>query len=157
MGKGYYKKQYRFSAKDCAQCPLRTTCIGGKADYKKIEDSVDKPLYDQMHERLQTRYAKSMKKLRQATVEPVFGTLLNFMGLRRIWTRGLKAANKFMLGAATAYNLKKWLNYQVRKPKAAAVITLKKTTEWLCFSFLLLIGWIAGGRRKIAISRMQFC
>jgi transposase len=54
--KGYYKKQYRSSAKDCGHCPLRTTCIGGKADYKKIEDTVDKHLYDQMHQRLQTPY-----------------------------------------------------------------------------------------------------
>ncbi|MDQ3015097.1 MAG: transposase, partial [bacterium] len=29
--KGYYKKQYRSSAKDCGHCPLRTTCIGGRA------------------------------------------------------------------------------------------------------------------------------
>ena len=63
-----------------------------------------------MHQRLQTPYAKRMKKLRQATVEPVLGTLINFMGIRRIWTRGLKNAGKFMLGAAVAYNLKKWLN-----------------------------------------------
>lgn len=58
-----------------------------------------------MHERLKTSYAKKMKKRRQATVEPVLGTLINFMGLRRIWTRGIKNANKFMLGAAIAYNL----------------------------------------------------
>jgi hypothetical protein len=37
------------------------------------------------------------------------------MGLRRIWTRGLKSANKFMLGSAIAYNLKKWLNYPEQK------------------------------------------
>jgi len=62
--KGYYKKQYRSSAKDCGYCPLRTTCIGGSADYKKIEDTRDKHLYDEMHARLQTAYAKKMKKLR---------------------------------------------------------------------------------------------
>ena len=69
--KGYYKKQYRSSAKDCGGCPLRTSCIGGRADYKKLEETIDKPLYDQMHQRLQTPYAKRMKKLRQSTVEPV--------------------------------------------------------------------------------------
>jgi hypothetical protein len=66
--KGYYKKQYRSSAKDCGSCPLRSTCIGGRADYKKIEDSVDKPLYDEMPLRLQSAKAKWMKKLRQSTV-----------------------------------------------------------------------------------------
>lgn len=135
--KGYYKKQYRSSAKDCGKCPLRTSCIGGRADYKKIEDTVDKYLYDQMHERLGTPYAKKMKKRRQATVEPVLGTLINFMGLRRIWTRGIKNANKFMLGAAIAYNLKKWLNYGEQKRKTA-VVAIKKTGKGLCFLFLKL-------------------
>lgn len=135
--KGYYKKQYRSSARDCGQCPLRTTCIGGRADYKKIEDTVDKHLYDGMHERLKTPYAKKMKKLRQATVEPVLGTLINFMGIRRIWTRGLRNAGKFMLGAAIAYNLKKWLNFCEKKRKTA-VISLKKRKEGLCFLFLML-------------------
>ena len=73
------------------------------ADYKKIEDTTDKHLYDQMHQRLQTPYARAMKKRRQSTVEPVLGTLINFMALRRIWTRGIKTANKFMLVAAIAY------------------------------------------------------
>jgi len=135
--KGYYKKQYRSSAKDCGHCPLRTTCIGGKADYKKIEDTVDKHLYDQMHQRLQTPYAKRMKKLRQATVEPVLGTLINFMGIRRIWTRGLKSANKFMLGAAIAYNLKKWLNCNEQK-RNTAVIQMKKEPKMASFQFLSL-------------------
>src|SRR5215204_3945700 len=130
--KGYYKKQYRSSAKDCGHCPLRTSCIGGRADYKKIEDTVDKHLYDQMHLRLQTPYAKRMKKLRQAIVEPVLGTLINFMGLRRIWTRGLQNANKFMLGAAIAYNIKKWLNYQEQKRKTV-VMAIKKMNERFVF------------------------
>jgi hypothetical protein len=59
--KGYYKKQYCSSAKECGQCPFRTSCIGGRAGYKKIEETVDKPLYDEMHQRLLTPYAKRMK------------------------------------------------------------------------------------------------
>lgn len=145
--KGYYRKQYRSSAKDCGKCPLRTTCIGGRADYKKIEDTVDKHLYDQMYLRLQTPYAKRMKKLRQATVEPVLGTLINFMGIRRIWTRGLQNANKFMLGAAIAYNLKKWLNYTEQKRKTAVIALppcrneLKNTLKVLCFWLLVVRGF----------------
>jgi transposase len=133
--KGYYKKQYRSSSLDCKNCPLRSSCIGTRADYKKIEHTTDKHLYDQMHQRLQTAYAKAMKKRRQATVEPVLGTLINFMGVRRIWTRGLKAANKFMIGAAIAYNIKKWLNYKERKVKVAAM-AIKKTGKGLYFYFL---------------------
>jgi len=135
--KGYYKKQYRSSAKDCSKCPLRATCIGGRADYKKIEDTVDKHLYDAMHQKMQTSYAKVMKKLRQSTVEPVLGTLINFMGLRRIWTRGKQQAGKFMIGAATAYNLKKWLNYKERKTQTDVNVT-KKEIQSLCFYFQVI-------------------
>ena len=145
--KGYYRKQYRSSAKDCGHCPFRSSCIGGSADYKKIEDTVDKHLYDQMHARLKTPYAKRMKKLRQSTVEPVLGTLVNFMGIRRIWTRGLHNANKFMIGAAIAYNLKKWLNYREQKIKTAA-ISLQKRAESLCFWFLALLSLAQQHTRK---------
>ncbi len=106
-----------------------------------------------MHARLKAPYAKKMKKRRQATVEPVLGTLINFMGLRRIWTRGIKNANKFMLGAAIAYNLKKWLNYEEQKRKTA-VVAIKKTGDGLWFLFLMLWPSIAVYNTK---SRIYNC
>jgi transposase len=135
--KGYYRKQYRSSSLDCKNCPLRKSCIGKTADYKKIEHTIHKPLYEQMHERLQSPYAKAMKKRRQATVEPVLGTLINFMGVRRIWCRGLQSANKFMLGAAIAYNLKKWLNFKAPKTKTATM-ALKNVAKGFYFYFFSL-------------------
>lgn len=112
---GYVQKTFRSSETVCKRCALRSVCIG-KSNFKKIDESIDKPLYDQMHQRLQTRKAKIYKKLRSSTVEPVLGTLIHFTGMKRIWTRGMEQANKFMLGAAIAYNLKKWLHY---KPKTS--------------------------------------
>src|SRR5690349_9728243 len=88
----------------------------GKSPEKKIVDTIDKPYYDKMHQRLQGSYAKAMKKLRQSTVEPVLGTLINFLGMRRINTRGIKLANKCMIMAAIAYNIKKMIRFS--KPKA---------------------------------------
>jgi len=78
-----------------------------------------------------------MKKRRQATVEPVLGTLINFMGVRRIWCRGLQSANKFMLGAAIAYNLKKWLNFKAPKTKTATM-ALKNVAKGLYLYFFSL-------------------
>ncbi len=40
---GNQRKSYRSSALDCAGCPLRSQCTG-KSDFKKIEDTVNKPL-----------------------------------------------------------------------------------------------------------------
>ncbi len=111
---GYERRSYRSSSLDCAQCPLRGQCIG-KSDFKKIEDTVNKPLYDRMHVKLQTQKAKRMKKLRSSTVEPVLGTLVNYLGMRRVNTRGIEQANKCMLMAAIAYNLKKLLKFTTRK------------------------------------------
>lgn len=43
----YQRKTYRSSSLDCRDCPLRSKCIG-KSDFKKIDDTVDKPFYDRM-------------------------------------------------------------------------------------------------------------
>jgi hypothetical protein len=135
--RSYEMHVYRSSSKDCGNCPLRSQCIG-TSDFKKIDDSIYKPHYDKMHERLKTKYAKQMKKLRSSTVEPVLGTLINFTGMRRIWTRGIKAANKFMLGAAIAYNLKKYMKFITKQVKTNAMAMkvekqVQKTNETLCF------------------------
>jgi transposase len=122
---GYEMKEYRSSRKDCAHCPLRSTCIG-KSFEKSIRDTLDKPYYDKMHERLKGSYARMMKKLRQSTVEPVLGTLINFLAMKRVNTRGIKLANKCMLMAAIAYNLKKMLKFKNNRPMAAMAY-LEKT------------------------------
>ena len=61
-----------------------------------------------------------MKGKRQSTVEPVFGTLTQFMGLRKINTIGIKQANKVMHMAAMAYNLKKYLKFTQKSVKSEA-------------------------------------
>ena len=97
---------------------MRLQCLGAKADFKKIEDTVKKALYDRMHERLQIQKAKRMKKRRSSRVEPVLGTLVNFLGMRRVNTRGIAQANKCMLMAAVAYNLKKLMKWTAKKVQA---------------------------------------
>lgn len=48
-----------------------------------------------MRERLKGSYTWRVKKL--VKVQTVLGTLINFMGMRRINTRGVKLANKGMI------------------------------------------------------------
>ena len=61
-------------------------------------------------------YAKQMRRFRSRTVEPVLGTLLNFLGLRKVYTRGLQQAHKHVLMAALTYNLKKYVKFISKKP-----------------------------------------
>jgi transposase len=132
---GYKMKVYRSSAKDCGPCPLRSVCIG-KSDFKKIDDSVDKPLYDRMHARMQTMNREKIRRLRSSTVEPVLGTLVNYLAMRRVNTRGIKQASKCILMSAIAYNLKKLLKWESRKIKVVAMAKmkeLKNDLQSLCF------------------------
>jgi len=114
---GYLKKEYRSNAKDCKQCPLREQCLGTHSRQKKVTDTVDKPLYDRMHARMQTPRGQRMKKIRQSTVEPVIGTLVNYLAMRKVNTKGIKQANKCMIMAAVAYNIKKMMKWTSRKTK----------------------------------------
>lgn len=133
---GFEKKSYRSSVKDCRYCPLRETCIGKKATYKKIDDSIHKPHYDKMHARMQSKKAKRMMRLRSSTVEPVLGTLINFTGMRRIYTRGIKNANKFMISAGIAYNLKKYMKFITRKANAKLVALREQLCTFLSRFFI---------------------
>ncbi len=60
-----------------------------------------------------------------STVEPVWGTLINFRGMKRLNARGIKAANKMLLIAATVYNLKKWLKFTAPKTNITAMVKTK--------------------------------
>lgn len=127
---GYPMKEYRSSRTDCGPCPLRATCIG-KSFEKRIRETLDKPYYDKMHERLKSSYARKMKKLRQSTVEPVLGTLINFLAMKRVNTRGIKLANKCMMMAAIAYNLKKVMKFKINRPMAAIAQIPKDVNNFL--------------------------
>lgn len=111
--KGYRKNTYRSSEKICGNCPLRKACCGNNTRFKKIDDSIHKALFDKMHLKLKSNpgYARKMSRIRSKTVEPVLGTLLNFLNMRRLNARGIKQANKHVLMAATCYNLKKYLRF----------------------------------------------
>ena len=63
------------------------------------------PFYRRALERQQSRRGQRMKKLRQRTVEPVLGSLVDYYGLRKINVRGKAGAHKVMLMAAIAFNL----------------------------------------------------
>lgn len=131
------KKIYESNISDCKNCPFKEICANKKG-FKKLVDSADKPLYEYMQRRIESPRGKQMKALRSSTVEPVFGSLINYTGLRRINTKGLKQANKGMLMAAAAYNIKKLLAYKPKHLKAAKMPALNALNGLLCRLFTRL-------------------
>ena len=125
------KKEYRSSTHQCKACPMRGTCLGKTAKEKKFSVTVYRAEYERNAKRVTSRLGKYMKGKRQSTVEPVFGTLTQFMGMRKVNTIGLKQANKVMMMAAIAYNLKKYLKFtqklQKSKAKSLAFVKLIKS------------------------------
>ncbi len=127
--KGYEKKSFRSSETVCSKCPLRQQCCGVATKFKKLEESIDKPYYDRMHQKLTNNpsYAKKISRIRNKTVEPVLGTLINFLNMKKINSRGMTQANKHVLMAALTYNLKKLLKFTC--PKANSIAQAMQKTE----------------------------
>ena len=104
---------YTSSKKICDTCPLRGSCVNGKG-IKQIMSTMYKPYYERMIKRLKSKKGKISYGLRMHTVEPVFGSLQQYYGLRRMNVRGKNNASKVMLMSAAAFNLKKWMKTVVK-------------------------------------------
>jgi transposase len=152
----YLNKRYSSTEDECKTCPLREQCCGKKTKYKKLDDSIYKEYYDRMHKKLTENksYSQRMYRLRSSTVEPVIGTLINFMNMRRVNTRGIDLANKHVLMAALSYNLKKYLKFYKKANDNATIMPFPqvKNLYLIVFSFFLyylIIFQFYSGKEKI--------
>jgi len=125
---GTLQKLYYTKRSQCKNCPFKLDCIK-KSHEKRIAITAFKDEYDRNIERLKRN--KSTKAKRMSTVEPVFGTLINFLGMKKVNTLGIAQANKCMLLAATAYNLKKILKYKSNKRRSVfnALLEVRKNVK----------------------------
>jgi transposase len=153
--KGYTKKVYRSDNSKCKKCPLRSSCIG-KSDFKVLDDSIDKPYYDRMHLRMQTPYAKKIRKIRSSTVEPVLGTLINFLNMKRVNTRGKKQATKHVLMAALCYNLKKYMKFQGKKAQITTETLSNHKNRPFYVLFEAIRGFLSNVIFQIASTNLKF-
>jgi len=125
------KKEYRGTTYQCTDCPLRSKCLSATAKEKRFTVTYYRAEYERNTKRVTSKLGKYMKGKRQSTVEPVFGTLTQFMGMRKVNTLGIEQANKVMHMAAIAYNLKKYLKFTQKLQKSKA--------KSLCFARLIKI------------------
>lgn len=114
------KRIYLTKPNDCKECPIKTTCIG-KSKERRITVTYFREEYERAISRVNSKTGKYMKSKRQSTVEPVFGSLTQFFGMRKVNTIGLKQANKVMMMAAMAYNLKKYLKFSTKTIQTVAI------------------------------------
>jgi hypothetical protein len=101
----------------------------GKSQEKRINVTHFRAEYERNNARVRSPQGRYLKAKRQATVEPVFGTLTQHMAMGKVFTIGLKQADKCMK-LATDYNLKKWLKFTEKRAKSGAGI-LPAYYAWL--------------------------
>lgn len=144
------KRLYLTRAKDCKGCPYKSQCAG-KAPEKRITITVYKEEYERAITRITSTKGQYMKKKRSSTVEPVFGSLTSFYGMRKINTIGIVQANKVMLLAATAYNLKKLLKFSIKQSRKIA-----QTSKTIYFYHILLFRIISSQFKPLNIFKLEY-
>ena len=108
--RGIKENHYATGRQDCRGCAIAQQCKGSSHE-KRVRVTYYKPEYERAIDRVKSKLGRYMKAKRQSTVEPVFGTLTQFMGMRKVNTRGIQQAQKVMYLAAVAYNIKKYLKF----------------------------------------------
>tara|TARA_R110002051_G_C8722633_1_gene496912 strand:+ start:597 stop:1688 length:1092 start_codon:yes stop_codon:yes gene_type:complete len=141
LEKGTLKDNYFTKRSDCKGCPIKVQCIG-KSHKKRINITAYREEYERNIARVSSPQGSFMKGKKQSTVEPVFGTLTQFMGLRKINTLGIRQVNKVMQLSAIAYNLKKHLKFTPKKGEkwrrnACSIFLVKKNLYKLEKLFLM--------------------
>ncbi len=117
---GNWFKNYRGEYCDCQACPLKPTCVPSATQKKLVRSPYD-ATYLRAWQRQQSRAGQRRRRVRQGTVEPVFGNLLHHYRLRRVNTKGQAAAHKAMLLSAVVYNFKKLLKYRPKRVVSVAL------------------------------------
>jgi transposase len=131
---GRLSKRYSAATGDCRRCLRKPTCIP-KSKSRKITRTAYDAHYRRALARQQSRPGRRMRRLRQRTVEPVFGSLLQHYGMRRVNAKGRSSAHKTMLLTAIAFNLKKLLKHQSNKTLRLAIVLPRTPLEGHFLSF----------------------
>lgn len=109
-------KRYVSNTSDCKLCPIKRKCIGN-AHYKMITETIYKPYYQKMEEKIHSKKGRRMMRIRHSTVEPVIGDLVNNRSMRKVNTIGITNANKSLIMASIAHNIKRLIKHSTEKPE----------------------------------------
>jgi transposase len=85
-------RMYVCPAEHCCSCPRQTQCTSNPQKGRTVSRMENEELLDELRERMQTREAKSLYKLRSQTVELAYADMKEHRGLRRFRSRTLRRA-----------------------------------------------------------------
>jgi IS5 family transposase len=113
--------QYRFTASDCQQCPLKEHCT--KRGYRTISISYYQAAFDEAARINTTRTGRALQKER-SSIESKYAEMKNIHGLKRARYRGLERVTIQALITAILVNLKNFIRLLMqhsgqRKPSSS--------------------------------------
>ena len=100
-------REYACRPKDCRECPKRQQCLSPSQRSRRIKVNIFEDAGKRNHEADGTPEHKAVLDLRQIWCEGTFAAQKARHNLRRLFRRGLEAAEDHCLLSATALNLKR--------------------------------------------------
>jgi transposase len=117
---GYAQTIKRYTAKNCAGCPLRGMCHNAKGN-RSIEINNQLNAHKaKAKEKLNSELGIKHRKKRSTTVEPVFAVMKQNKNFKRFMLRGTKKVNIEAGLCLLAFNLKQKSIYNTQKMRKAA-------------------------------------
>lgn len=100
-------RTYRADRKDCRCCPMLSRCVSDSHRSRTVRKNIFEDAVKRMRERDGTPFHQHILNLRQIWCEGSFAAQKSMHNLRRLFRRGLGAAEEHCLLSAMALNLKR--------------------------------------------------
>jgi len=103
------RTRYKADPQTCAGCPLKPTCLQGKATCRQVSRDQFEPHRERLAKRMATDEGKQKYARRAAVGERPFAVIKQFFGVRQFLLRGLNRVRMEWRWITIAFNLKKLL------------------------------------------------
>ena len=101
---------YRLSSKLCKACPLKSSCLSDKTNYKQMYRWEHESIIDTYTTKMNTKVAKDIVKKRGSIVEHPFGTIKRHLGWDHFLVRGIEKVSGENSLIMFSYNFRRLLN-----------------------------------------------
>ena len=112
---------YKASTTDCADCPQRKKCLAPSQKCRRIQVNIFEEIVNRHHENDGSPQYKAALRARQIWSEGTFAAQKERHNLKRIFRRGIEAAESHCLLSAIAVNLKRMVKCAARVSNEARV------------------------------------
>jgi transposase len=107
-----------YQGKECGDCPLKSRCVPGKSEVRRIYQDEYDAVRKRAADRLGSEAGKKSYSRRWPVAEGRFGVIKSVMGVRQFLLRGMKKVGMEWTWTATAYNLRVMVRCQLEKKGA---------------------------------------